>query len=162
MSDEARHEQMTETRSWSEYDDDGNVTADHTTSRAICGTCYREQFGRRGHLEYVSADYPCEVTRLRERVASLEAAGRGLRDAAVFASNQFDAIGNWADERLSRGERRELMGLMAKWAAHEDAVISRWNAALAGQEPANWGPAVMEHRIARTVLENMAGQEQAP
>ena len=78
MSDE-KHEQMTETRSWSEYDDDGNVTADHTTSRAICGTCYREQFGRRGHLEYVSVDWPCEVVRLRERVAALEAEVSRLR-----------------------------------------------------------------------------------
>ena len=73
------HERLTETRSWSEYDEAGNVTADHTTVRAICGTCYREQIGRHGHLEYVSADWPCdgaENARLRERVAAPEVALR--------------------------------------------------------------------------------------
>lgn len=89
MSDETtttheRHERMTETRSWSEYDEDSNVTADHTTVREICGTCYRERFGRRGHLEYVSADWPCdgaENARLRDRVAALEGAGEKMHDA---------------------------------------------------------------------------------
>lgn len=69
------HERLTETRSWSEYDEAGNVTADHTTVRAICGTCYRERIDRHGHLEYVSADWPCpevENARLRERVAALD------------------------------------------------------------------------------------------
>ena len=85
------HERLTETRSWSEYDEAGNVTADHTTVRAICGTCYREQIGRHGHLEYVSADWPCpevENARLRERVAAL----------AIIANHVEDA---WQDEGVS-------------------------------------------------------------
>ena len=134
MSDNERtHEQMTETRSWT--DSDGT---DHTTTRPICDTCYREQTDRYGYLEFVSADYPCDVVRLRERVAAygetLERIRREFTDASRCAN-----CGSSVEDCC--------------------CVVGWVRAALAVQEQANWGPAVMEHRIARTVLENMAGQE---
>ena len=128
MSDDEQHEQLTETRSWSEYDDDGNVTADHTTSRAICGTCYREQFDRRGHLEYVSADWPCagaENARLRERVAALEA----HRDEVERTWSMLDDIDVFIDPE--RAEERHAARNRMDYLMSDHA-----RAALAGQEPA--------------------------
>lgn len=119
MSDETTtHEQLTETRSWSEYDEDGNVTADHTTVRAICGTCYREQIDRHGHLEYVRADWPCDGAdnaRLRERVAALTAAGTAMAEAIDAHHERL-----W---RGSIGQASARTGLLAPRAA--------WHAALA-------------------------------
>ena len=75
MSDTERtHEQMTETRNWT-----GEDGTDHTTTRQICDTCYREQTDRYGFLKFVNVDYPCEVVHLRERVAALEAEVSRLR-----------------------------------------------------------------------------------
>ncbi len=103
------HERLTETRSWSEYDEDGNVTADHTTVRAICGTCYREQIDRHGHLEYVSADWPCdgaENARLRERVAALEGAlyKTHRTSGAVVCRGCGWPQGGWPDPEPSKTE----------------------------------------------------------
>ena len=60
---------------------DGAVTKVSETDTPVCGTCWRfvQREDEHETTEYVRAEWPCEVARLRERVAALEAA---LQDAS--------------------------------------------------------------------------------
>lgn len=45
-----------------------------------------------------------------------------MSDNTLFLVNQLDAIGMWADERLSGQDRRTLMGMVCKLSTHVEAM----------------------------------------
>jgi len=143
--DKQQHEQMTETRSWTD-----SAGTDHTTTRPICDTCDREQTDRYGYLKFVNADYPCEVVRLRERVAALEAEVSRLRfgGSALAEVYQCAACSACACQGVDDG-------LPADWQQNTDG--DAFCAACLAKSPLD--PHECDSEMCCAAL---AGQEQAP